>query len=208
MGCRVRRSLPSIHVNEGTWFWPWRYPQLVAVKSRQGKLRKVDGEPTVVLGQQAHLLAPENFAQKHVVLLPTKMTMWPHTAYQHALRVVRFRHARRKPARRRLIDRRRRLHLQRFVGTHLIVFLAKTVQRPLLLAPVGRRRLSRLLLQRAIHALVPALLLRMSPIDPFRHDPQLDPPHRPPRQPGHRPRSKRRAVIGADGLRHAVLAEA
>src|SRR2546429_441376 len=45
------------------------------------------------------------------------------------------------------IDGRGRLHLQRLVGTHVIVFLAKAVQRALLLAPVGGGRLSGLLLQ-------------------------------------------------------------
>src|SRR5216684_1804996 len=170
MGCRGRRSFPCTHVNEAPCFWPWRHPQLLAVKACQGKLRKVDSEPTVVLGQQAHPLAPENFAQKHVVLLPTKMTMRPHTAYQHGLRIMGFRHARWKRSRRRLIDRRWRLHLERFVGTYLIVFLAKTVQRPLLLASVGRRRLGRLLLQRAMHPFMPAVLLRMSRRDALRHD--------------------------------------
>src|SRR5258708_7095367 len=85
MGCRGRGCVPfpCSHVIAAPCFWQWRHLQLLAVKACQGKLRKVDGEPTVVLGQQAHPLAPENFAQKHVVLLPTKMTMWPHAAYQH-----------------------------------------------------------------------------------------------------------------------------
>src|SRR6266852_20184 len=82
MGCRGRGlgPFPCRHVIAAPCFWQWRHPQLVAVKSCDGKLCKVDGEPTVVLGQQAHALAPEHFAQKHVVLLPTKVTMRPHTA--------------------------------------------------------------------------------------------------------------------------------
>jgi len=43
-------------------FWQWRHLQLVAVKSCQGKLRKVDGQPTVVLGQQAHAVAGSEHA--------------------------------------------------------------------------------------------------------------------------------------------------
>src|ERR1700732_2018221 len=43
-------------------FWQWRHLQLVAVKSCHGKLRKVDGEPTVVLGQQAHAVAGSEHA--------------------------------------------------------------------------------------------------------------------------------------------------
>ncbi len=101
MGCTGRGRGPSSAVTlSQPCFWQWRHPQLLAVKSCQGKLREVDREATVVLGQQAHPLAPENFAQKHVVLVPTKMTMRPHNAYQHGFRVIRFWHARRKRSRR------------------------------------------------------------------------------------------------------------
>src|SRR6266567_2205655 len=131
----------------------------------------------------------------------------PHRAYQHRRRVVRLGHARGKFSRRRLINFRRRAHLERFVGTHLIVFLPKAIQRLLLLAAIARRRLRGLGFQRAMHTLVPAVLLRMPGLDALGHDAQLDPPHRQTRQPGQRPRSKRRAVVGADGLRQAVLAE-
>src|ERR1700730_18458566 len=58
-----------------------------------------------------------------------------------------------------------------------------------------------------MHAFVSAILLRMAGGDAFRHDAQLDPPHRQARQPGQRSRSKRRAVIRADGCGHAVLAK-
>src|SRR6266700_2308665 len=131
----------------------------------------------------------------------------PHRAYQHRRRVVRLGHARGKFSRRRLINFRRRAHLERFVGTHLIVFLPKAIQRLLLLAAIARRRLRGLGFQRAMHTLVPAVLLRMPGLDALGHDAQLDPPHRQTRQPGQRPRSKRRAGVGADGLRQAVLAE-
>src|SRR5712692_1647035 len=176
MGCRGRGRFPfpCTHTVEALgYFWQWRHLQLPAVKSYQGKMRKVDREPAVVLGQQPHPLAPQNFAQKHVVLLPTKMAMRPHTAYQHGLRIMRFGHARWKLSRRRPIDRRRRLHLQRLVRTHLIIFLAKPVQRLLLLPPVGRRWLGRLLLQRAMHPFMPSVLFRMPGLDPLRHDPNL-----------------------------------
>src|SRR5713101_9813952 len=95
MGCRGRGRVPfpCTHTVEAlSYFWQWRHLQLPAVKSCQGKMRKVDREPAVVLGQQPHPLAPQNFAQKHVVLLPTKMAMRPHTAYQHGLRIMRFGH--------------------------------------------------------------------------------------------------------------------
>src|SRR5260221_14199362 len=103
-------------------------------------LREVDREPAVVLLQQAPPLAPQNFTQKHLVLLPTKMTLPSHAAHQHIRWIPRFGHLLRKFSRGWLIDLRRRAHAQRFVGTHLIVFLAEAVQSALLLAPVGCRR--------------------------------------------------------------------
>src|SRR5216684_6100593 len=100
-------------------------------------LREVDREPAIVLLQQAHPLTPQDFTQKHLVLLPTKMTLAPHAAHQHMRWILRFRHLLRKFSRRRLIDFRWRAHAQRFVRTHLIVFLAKAVPSALLFAPVG-----------------------------------------------------------------------
>src|SRR5258707_8261108 len=117
-------------------------------------LREVDREPAVVLLQQAHPLAPQNFTQKHLVLLPTKMTLAPHTAHQHIRWVLRCGHLLRIFSRGGLINLRWRAHAQRFVRTHLIVFPAKAVQSALLLAPVGGRRVGDLLFQRAMHAFV------------------------------------------------------
>src|SRR5260370_9518178 len=109
----------------------------------------------------------------------------------------------RKCSRRGLIALRWRAYAQRFVGTHLIVFLAKAVQSALLLAPVGGRRVCGLLFQRAMHAFVSAILLRMPSFDALWHDAQLDPPYRQPRQPGRPSGRNRRAAIGSDGWRTA-----
>src|ERR1700724_1468715 len=98
-------------------------------------LREVDREPGVVLLQQAPSLAPQNFTQKHLALLPTKMALATHAAHQHIHWILWFGHVLRKFSRGRRIDLRRRVPPQRFVRTHLIVFLAKAVQSALLLAP-------------------------------------------------------------------------
>src|SRR4029077_7762597 len=141
-------------------------------------LREVDHEPAVVLLQQPHPLAPQNFTQKHLVLLPTKMTLASHAAHLHIRWIFRFRHLLRKLSRGWLIDLRRRAHAQRFVGTHLIVFPAKAVQSALLLAPVGCGWVCRLLFYLAVLAFVSGILLRMPCGDALRHDAQLDPPYR------------------------------
>src|SRR5579859_3417035 len=146
-------------------------------------LREVDREPAVVFLQQTYLLAPQNLTQKHLVFLPTKMTMAPHAAHQHIPGILRFAQLLRELSRGRLIDLGWRAHAQRFVRTHLVVFLAKAVQRSLLLALVGRRRLGHLLFHGAMHTFVSAILLWMSCCDALRHDAQLDPPYCQPRQP-------------------------
>jgi hypothetical protein len=73
MGCRGRGRVPfpcSPGI-EACGLRQWRHLQFLAVKSGQWKLREVDREPAIVHRQQADLLAPQNFTQKHVVLLPT-----------------------------------------------------------------------------------------------------------------------------------------
>src|SRR6478609_9285823 len=91
--------------------------------------------------------------------------------------------------------------------THLVVLLAEPLHHSLLLAPIGCWWLGRLLLQRAMHPLMPPVLLRMPSCNPLRHDSQLHPPHRQARQPGNGSRCKRRPIVGSDRLRHAILAK-
>jgi hypothetical protein len=50
---------------------------LLAGEAGAGIVREIDGEPAAVFGQQTHLLAPQNFRQKHVVFLPTKIALPP-----------------------------------------------------------------------------------------------------------------------------------
>jgi hypothetical protein len=55
--------------------------------------------------------------------------------------------------------------------------LQEVIEPRLLLQEVPRCRLGRLLLQRQMHALVPAILLRMARADALDRDPQPQPPH-------------------------------
>jgi hypothetical protein len=84
---------------------------------------------------------------------------------------------------------------------HFVVFLAERLQLALLRPPILRRGRRRFFLQGAMHALVPPVLLRLSRLDPLRHDPQLDPPHRQPRQSGDRRAGKGWPIVGANRLR-------
>jgi hypothetical protein len=67
----------------------------------------------------------------------------------------------------------RHLLRQRFVGTRLVVVLAKAIEARLLLGGAPRWRPCRLRLQCAVHALVPAVLLGIGGANVMRLDPEL-----------------------------------
>ena len=83
--------------------------------------------------------------------------------------------------------------------------MTETIQLALLTAPVGGRL--HLLLQGAVHALVPPVLLRVSGLDALVRDAELGPPHGQPRQASNGRAGKRRTVIGAYRPRQPILAE-
>ena len=68
--------------------------------------------------------------------------------------------------------------IQRFMRPLVIVFPAKAIEDALLsreIEPCGACRFG---FERAVHSLVPPILLRMAGLDPFRDDAELDPPDR------------------------------
>src|ERR1700756_4314690 len=108
--------------------------------------------------------------------------------------------------RRRLVDACRGALAERLVRP-LFVVVAHKCRKAASLSGAGWRRWPHGFQKRAVKTLVPAVLLRMARIDPLVPDAELDPPHRQRRQTSGPGRSKRRAVVGADHLRQAVLAE-
>src|SRR5256885_16145958 len=97
------------------------------------------------------------------------MAMRLDTAYQHVFRVSRFVYLGGKCSRGRRVKGSRPWHLQCFMRTHLIDFLAKAIKSQLLLAPMGSRRLCRLLLKGGMLRFVPSVLLMVLSIE--RHCP-------------------------------------
>jgi len=63
----------------------------------------------------------------------------PNTAHQHRIWILWLRQARWKLPPRGLVHRRRSLHSQRFVRSHLVVFFPEPIHHPLLLSAVGSR---------------------------------------------------------------------
>jgi hypothetical protein len=94
------------------------------------------------------------------------------------------------------------------MGAVRVVTREELVEPGLLLEHVGGRRFGRFALQREVHALMAAVLLRVARFDPLDLDPESQPPHGQLAQPvngmGGR---KRDAVVGANHLREAKLLE-
>jgi hypothetical protein len=77
-----------------------------------------------------------------------------------------------------LIDLRRTFHIQSFVRALVVEDLNEFVKAGLLLQEVGGRRLGGFFLQGEMHALVTAILLGSTGLDPFDANPQAKPPDR------------------------------
>ncbi len=93
------------------------------------------------------------------------------------------------------------------MGALVIVALAEGVEARLLGSRVRRRRCRRVLLQRPVHALVTAVLLRAARSDPLEPDAELQPVRRKPAQAARAGARKRRPVVAADRLRQPVPAQ-
>ena len=78
------------------------------------------------------------------------------------------------------------IHVERLVGSLLVELAFESIELALLRAAVGGRRLGGLVLERAVHALMLAILLRLSGLDELRKDAQTEPPGRQLREPAER----------------------
>ena len=67
-------------------------------------------------------------------------------------------------------------HAERLVRPLVVVAFKEGIKASLLLEEIGRRRLGRFGLERQMHALVPAVLLRMPELDASDLNPEAEPP--------------------------------
>src|SRR5580704_15973590 len=95
-------------------------------------------------------------------MFPGKHAPWSDPPHLQRAAILRFPYPRRIGAWRGRVHGTRSLLSQRFVRTLLVVLRAKAVKSPLLRLAMRRWWRRRLLLQRAMHALVSAILFRMS----------------------------------------------
>src|SRR6266446_2346108 len=168
-----------------------------------------DGAPVVVLGK-ADELAGQRLADEHFLALPFDRPAGAHAPHLVLGVIPRIVKARWQGAGRWPPIRCRRDLIERFMRPFAIVVLAEAVEARLLLERAGGGRSGGLRLQRAMHALVPAVVLRARGPDVARLDAKLEPPDRQRRQAARPGRAERSAVVGANGrrpshLRHGML---
>src|SRR6516225_7352121 len=155
----------------------------------------------------ADRLADQCLADKDQLARPFDLTGAAHAAHRNVIAIVWILDPIRIGPRRGLVPRGRRLLSQRLMRPFTVVDRAERIKPFLLRRQTGGRGCRRLLVERAMHPLVPSILLRLSSHDPLGPDAQLDPPYRQPRQPADPERGKRRAVVRTDRQRQAMLLE-
>src|ERR1700677_2293124 len=148
----------------------------------------------------------ENFADEDALALKLQIALVGDPSHRRVGVVLHLRHAPRKRPAGSLVPARRRLIRQRFMRTLVIINVLETMKYLLLRPRIARRRPQRFLLQAAMHALMPAVVLGTGRTASLGHDSQPDPAHRQPAQSSRSPAGKGRAVIGVNHLRHSVLA--
>src|SRR5215813_13408189 len=104
-------------------------------------------------------------------------------------------------------ERARRAVANAFMGSFVVVPLAKGIEAKLLRAETPRGGTGRLPLEFAMHALVGAVLLRTGGRDALVHDPELHPPDVQGGQTMDARRGERHAVVRADGVGQSNLAK-
>src|SRR5215813_8762800 len=165
-------------------------------------------QPVATLGlEDADRLADQRLADEDQLARPFDLAVAAHSAHRNLVAIVRILDPIRVAPRRRHVPRGRGLLSQRLVRPLIVVDRAERVEPFLLGWQTGGRRRRRLLVEGAMHPLMPPILLRLARHNPLGPDTQFDPPYRQPRQPADARRGKRRAVVRTDRPRQAMLLE-
>src|ERR1017187_4363562 len=150
-------------------------PHFGTVELTQLGLVKEDPVSVVIHLLKADLLIAEHFADKYPAVTPTDIAVVVHAACLKRPRVLEARHATRQHPCAGNIDAAWRLISKTFVRTFVIEYQAKAIKLLLL----RRHRLSwglcSVLFERAMHSLMPPVLLRTSRLDAFMNNAQLHP---------------------------------
>src|SRR6478736_1288774 len=153
-------------------------------------------------------LADEGFADEDEVATPFDLAIGTHPAYRMVGVIPGILHPGRISPGRGAIAAGRRVLIESLMGSDVVEVLAEVLEPGLLLGRACGRRAGGLGLERAVHALVAAVLLRLARLDPLELDAELDPMNREPGQtPGTGRAGKGDAIVAADGPRQAQLAK-
>src|ERR1039458_9010004 len=161
----------------------------------------VELHPTFVHRFEAYRLVAENLADVGALVSPVHAPLLGDVPGLHFIAILQLRHVPRIAARTCLVAVLGSAVVQRLVRPLLVVLELEFVK-CLLLQPSRRlRRLGGGLLQRAVHAFVPPVVLRTSRPAAFRHDAQSHKPHGQPAQPTRRHRREGQSVMVNGSMR-------
>src|SRR6266581_3489305 len=146
-------------------------PKVPLGEFAEQEIGEVDRPDPVAALFQPDVLVLERSAQEHLATPEPNCSGGTDQPYQVMARVLELRQRPRICALRALPPTSRRLLVQRLVRPLVIVGVAQRLELVLLAHPIGRGRPRRLRLQRAMHPLVGAVLLRMARLDPHRPNP-------------------------------------
>src|SRR5258707_1681609 len=155
----------------------------------------------------ADRFADQYLADEDLIALPLDLAVGADAANDTAVVVVGFAHGTGIKPQRGSIETGGILERQSFVRPLAVEDASELIEAFLLFDQGRRRRLGCRIFERSVHALMPAVLLRLGRLDPLRPDAELDPPQRQRRENSPpRPR-KRGAVLRTDRSREAKLAQ-
>jgi hypothetical protein len=187
---------------------PRRLLQTVAAMIDDAERHRAVGEApvTVVAWREPDRLASQRRADIDELALPFDLPVRAHPPDLLIARILGLaQHAVEAPRRRRVMFGGCGIG-ERLVRALLVVEAPEGVEAVELLPQAARRRVGGVLQQGQVQPLQSAVLLRLARRDPLRRHPRLDEQHGQPRQAA-AGAGKRRAVVGAQRLRQAELAE-
>src|SRR3990167_7345865 len=161
------------------WFGPGRPPRPepgdlcgVAVDEDEGDVGEADEPVAVVAFAHPDGFADQRFRDEHQTAAPPDLAGRTHAANLLVGTIARVLETLTEGARRGAVEVDRRLLAERLMRPLDVVLLAEPVEVALLLARGRSRRIASLGLERSVHPLMAAVLLRLARINPI--DPRLD----------------------------------
>ena len=149
------------------------------VDSTQWQLIKIHGGVAVIIFKsQAQVLTKKGCADVNFLPIEFDAARVLNFSNKHGGRVLDWLQARGHLAPGWAVELDRTLHLQRLVRPVMIIVVHEFVEGVLLRSQVMARWLAGVALQGAVHAFMPAVLLRLARLDTLAPDSQAHPPHR------------------------------